>query len=75
MKVLCVAEKPSIAKSITEILSRGNWNTREGHHKYCKNYDFSYNLPPPLGGHGNVSFTVTSVLGHLTSHVREGRSC
>jgi DNA topoisomerase IA len=27
MKVLCVAEKPSIAKSITEILSGGQWQT------------------------------------------------
>jgi hypothetical protein len=27
MKVLCVAEKPSIAKSITEILSGGHWQT------------------------------------------------
>ena len=27
MKVLCVAEKPSIAKSITEVLSGGRWNT------------------------------------------------
>jgi len=27
MKVLCVAEKPSIAKSITEILSGGRWDT------------------------------------------------
>lgn len=25
MRVLCVAEKPSIAKSITEILSGGRW--------------------------------------------------
>lgn len=27
MKVLCVAEKPSIAKSITGILSGGHWET------------------------------------------------
>lgn len=27
MRVLCVAEKPSIAKSITEILSGGRWDT------------------------------------------------
>jgi len=27
MKVLCVAEKPSIAKSVTEILSGGRWDT------------------------------------------------
>lgn len=27
MRVLCVAEKPSIAKSITQILSGGQFNT------------------------------------------------
>jgi len=27
MKVLCVAEKPSIAKGITNILSNGHWET------------------------------------------------
>ncbi|RSH92151.1 DNA topoisomerase [Saitozyma podzolica] len=68
MKVLCVAEKPSIAKSITEILSGGHWQTRNSQHPYIRNYDFSYNLPPPLGPpRGGADFTVTAVLGHLTS--------
>nr|XP_031860656.1 uncharacterized protein CI109_003987 [Kwoniella shandongensis]KAA5527728.1 hypothetical protein CI109_003987 [Kwoniella shandongensis] len=67
MKVLCVAEKPSIAKSITEILSGGRWNTRDGRHQYIRNYDFDYNLPPPLGNGRGADFTVTAVLGHLTS--------
>jgi hypothetical protein len=42
MKVLCVAEKPSIAKSITRILSGGQFNTvrdslspQEGRVSYC----------------------------------------
>ena len=84
MKVLCVAEKPSIAKSITGILSGGHfsnvsvsmsaqsWLTsdqRESAHRYIRNYDFSYNLPPPLGQPGYSDFTVTAVLGHLTSSV------
>ncbi|KAE8539089.1 hypothetical protein D1P53_005460 [Cryptococcus gattii VGV] len=36
MRVLCVAEKPSIAKSITEILSGGRWDTDfdEDHRKW-----------------------------------------
>ncbi|WRT64790.1 uncharacterized protein IL334_001724 [Kwoniella shivajii] len=67
MKVLCVAEKPSIAKSITEILSGGHWTHRNSPHKYIRNYDFDYNLPPPLGQGRGAAFTVTAVLGHLTS--------
>lgn len=68
MKVLCVAEKPSIARSITSILAGGQWNTRNTADKFSKNYDFAYNLPPPLGpARGDSEFTVTSVRGHLTS--------
>lgn len=67
MRVLCVAEKPSIAKSITEILSGGRWDTRNGRHQYIRNYDFLYNLAPPLGNGRGANFTVTAVLGHLTS--------
>ncbi|WVF69806.1 hypothetical protein IAT40_004585 [Kwoniella sp. CBS 6097] len=67
MKVLCVAEKPSIAKNITEILSGGRWQTRDSRNRYIRNYDFDYNLPAPLGNGRGVEFTVTAVLGHLTS--------
>ncbi|ODO09647.1 hypothetical protein I350_01860 [Cryptococcus amylolentus CBS 6273] len=67
MRVLCVAEKPSIAKSITQILSNGHWNTRNSGHDYIRNYDFPYRLPPPLGQGRDVDMTVTAVLGHLTS--------
>ncbi|OCF45893.1 DNA topoisomerase III [Kwoniella heveanensis CBS 569] len=67
MKVLCVAEKPSIAKNITEILSGGRWQTRASRNKYIKNYDFDYRLPAPLGDGRGANFTVTAVLGHLTS--------
>ncbi|KAJ9127198.1 hypothetical protein QFC24_001436, partial [Naganishia onofrii] len=68
MKVLCVAEKPSIAKSISSILSSGGATSRVSPHRYIRNYDFPYNLPAPLGpNHGDADFTVTSVLGHLTS--------
>ncbi|TYJ52401.1 hypothetical protein B9479_006976, partial [Cryptococcus floricola] len=68
MRVLCVAEKPSIAKSITQILSNGHWNTRNSGHDYIRNYDFPYRLPPPLGQGRDVDMTVTAVLGHLTSN-------
>lgn len=64
MKVLCVAEKPSIAKSIAGILAGdGRSSNRPGKDKYCRNYDLTYNLAP----HGWVNMTITSVLGHLTS--------
>lgn len=68
MKVLCVAEKPSIAKSISQILSGGRIQSRATQAQYIRNYDFAYRLSPPLGpAHGDTDFTVTSVLGHLTS--------
>lgn len=63
MKVLCVAEKPSIARAITEILSSNQFQTRQSPNKYVKNFDFTYRLPPSAQ---QVRFTVTSVLGHLT---------
>lgn len=69
MKVLCVAEKPSIAKSITAILSENNFTSRQSGHQYIRNYDFDYNLPPPIGHGRGTDFTVTSVLGHLTNLV------
>ena len=46
-----------------------NDQQRQTANKYVRNYDFSYQLPPPLGGRGDADFTVTAVLGHLTSHV------
>ncbi|EDR12021.1 uncharacterized protein LACBIDRAFT_232184 [Laccaria bicolor S238N-H82] len=60
MRVLCVAEKPSIARSITGILSGGQYSTRNTGNNFVKNYDFDY---PQT----NSTFTVTCVSGHLTS--------
>ncbi|ETW80507.1 hypothetical protein HETIRDRAFT_46055 [Heterobasidion irregulare TC 32-1] len=60
MKVLCVAEKPSIAKSVSQILSGGQYTTRNTTNKYIKNYDFDY-------PQARASFTVTCVSGHLLS--------
>ncbi|KAF9505306.1 hypothetical protein BS47DRAFT_560153 [Hydnum rufescens UP504] len=60
-RVLCVAEKPSIAKAITEILSGGQSTTRNGISKFNKNYDFIY---PQT----NSQYTVTSVSGHVMEH-------
>ncbi|KAH7920702.1 prokaryotic type I DNA topoisomerase [Leucogyrophana mollusca] len=61
MRVLCVAEKPSIAKSISQILSGGNCNSRPSQNKFIRNFDFDY---PQT----NSVFTVTSVSGHLLAH-------
>jgi len=58
-RILCVAEKPSIAKSITQILSGGQFTTHNTRSQYIKNYEFTY---PQTNSH----FTVTSVVGHLT---------
>ncbi|KIK69127.1 hypothetical protein GYMLUDRAFT_637030 [Collybiopsis luxurians FD-317 M1] len=58
-KILCVAEKPSISKSITQILSGGTYNTRNTPSKFIKNYDFDY-------APARARFTVTCVAGHLT---------
>lgn len=59
MKVLCVAEKPSIAKSVAGTLSGGSYTTRNGF-KYCKNFDFTFNF-----SWGQSSVTMTSITGHL----------
>ncbi|TFY69145.1 hypothetical protein EVG20_g3279 [Dentipellis fragilis] len=61
MRVLCVAEKPSIAKSISQILSGGQYTTRSSPVNFIKNYDFNY---PQT----RAQFTVTCVAGHLMSH-------
>ncbi|KZO95763.1 prokaryotic type I DNA topoisomerase [Calocera viscosa TUFC12733] len=59
MRVLCVAEKPSIARAITQILSGGQYTTRDSPNRFTKNYDFNYNDL-------RAEFTVTSVAGHMT---------
>ena len=64
-RVLCVAEKPSVAKSLAQILSGGRQRTRtnaQGHAPMCKLYDFFYHFSPAKG---KCSVTVTSVLGHV----------
>lgn len=62
MKVLCVAEKPSIAKEVSRILSGGNVRVRNSNSKYVKYFDFSFTFPEL----GTCDVTMTSVLGHVT---------
>lgn len=62
-KILCVAEKPSIAKAVASHLGGGVITTRSVQgNPYVKNYDFSFNFRQ----WGNCDVTMTSVLGHLT---------
>ncbi|KAJ2797966.1 DNA topoisomerase, partial [Coemansia helicoidea] len=60
MRILCVAEKPSQAKAVVQILSQGQSGTREGCSRYNKNYDFQYRVAGTF-----VQATMTSVLGHV----------
>uniref|UniRef100_A0A060T6F5 DNA topoisomerase n=1 Tax=Blastobotrys adeninivorans TaxID=409370 RepID=A0A060T6F5_BLAAD len=62
MRVLCVAEKPSIAKQIALALSGGRFSAASvPNDKFTKNYQFSCNFPQ----WGSCSVTVTAVRGHL----------
>jgi DNA topoisomerase-3 len=75
MRILCVAEKPSMAKSLAQLLSAGACTSRPGKHRYCKNFDFVYRFqtrPCPEFPQGDVSITMTSVLGHLYERDFEG---
>ncbi|KAI1659547.1 prokaryotic type I DNA topoisomerase [Daldinia decipiens] len=66
MRVLCVAEKPSIAKAVAGHLSGGQVQSQNTPEKYIKNYVFDYDFGHPWG---RCHVTMTSVLGHITSAV------
>lgn len=62
-KILCVAEKPAIAKAVAQHLAGGHIRTRNVQGtQYVKNYEFDFNFRP----WGHCSVVMTSVLGHLT---------
>eukprot|EP00477_Mikrocytos_mackini_P001169 GAHX01001252.1.p1 GENE.GAHX01001252.1~~GAHX01001252.1.p1 ORF type:complete len:636 (-),score=117.26 GAHX01001252.1:28-1935(-) len=60
MKILHVAEKPSVAKQIALILSNGSFTTRSTASKYNKLFCFSFNLHSQT-----CEMQITSVLGHI----------
>ncbi|KAJ6081868.1 hypothetical protein N7499_006742 [Penicillium canescens] len=63
-KILCVAEKPAIARAVATHLSGGSFQTHAIRgNQYVKNYEFDFNFG---GAWGNCSVTMTSVVGHLT---------
>ena len=59
-RALNVAEKPSVAKELANILSGGRANSRRGVSTYNTVYEFDGRLDG-----GPCKMTVTSVLGHL----------
>ncbi|QEU58317.1 Top3 [Kluyveromyces lactis] len=63
VKILCVAEKNSIAKNVAQILSGGRSSMRPSTSPYIKNYDFQYDFQWLNMGRCNV--TMTAVAGHL----------
>jgi DNA topoisomerase III len=62
MKILCVAEKPSIAKAVSQILAGGRLNVAATGITYIKNYRFTCRFPE----WGECDVVFTSVAGHLT---------
>ncbi|KAL7920535.1 DNA topoisomerase [Trichoderma austrokoningii] len=64
MRVLCVAEKPSISKAVASHLSGGSMATHNTRNKYIKNYAFDFDFGQQWG---SSSVTMTCVTGHLTN--------
>ncbi|ETN36211.1 uncharacterized protein HMPREF1541_08488 [Cyphellophora europaea CBS 101466] len=63
-KILCVAEKPAIAKAVAQHLAGGQLSNHSiAGNRYVRNYEFTFNFRQ----WGNCSVVMTSVLGHLTS--------
>ncbi|CXJ04484.1 DNA topoisomerase 3, putative [Plasmodium berghei] len=61
IKVLNVAEKPSVASAIVSILSKGESNKKKSYSKYNPVFTFDYKME-----NETWSMFVTSVTGHLT---------
>ena len=65
-----VAEKPSLAQSISKILSNGQMNSRKGFNGACSVHEW-YGKFMNFGG--NCKFKMTSVCGHIMSLDFESR--
>jgi DNA topoisomerase-3 len=59
---LNVAEKPSVAKTVSEILSRGNSRKLHSDSKFNPVFEFDYQIGPDI-----YRMVFTSVRGHLTN--------
>ncbi|EAX95113.1 DNA topoisomerase family protein [Trichomonas vaginalis G3] len=62
-QILCVAEKPSVAREAANILSNGHMETKKGKSKYNNNFVFHRNFQ---GEDAKVIFT--SVAGHVLNY-------
>ena len=63
--VLMVAEKPSLAQSLSKILARGGQiTTRKGFNGACSVHEFITRFPPTAE---TMRFKFTSVCGHVMS--------
>jgi DNA topoisomerase-3 len=62
-QIICVAEKPSISKSVANILSGGQMQTTATGSPYIKNYQFSTYYQ-----NRQCELTMTSLLGHLMEY-------
>ncbi|KAH8909523.1 prokaryotic type I DNA topoisomerase [Coniochaeta sp. PMI_546] len=63
MRVLCVAEKNSIAKAVAEHMAGGRVAAENTGNRYIKNYKFDFDFGQPWG---RCNVTMTCVSGHLT---------
>ncbi|KAG9072250.1 DNA topoisomerase [Linnemannia hyalina] len=61
MRILCVAEKHAIAKSVAQILSDNHFQTRETGDQFTRNLEFTYRFP----NNSMAQIVMTSVRGHL----------
>eukprot|EP00271_Cylindrocystis_brebissonii_P001574 TRINITY_DN11845_c0_g2_i1.p1 TRINITY_DN11845_c0_g2~~TRINITY_DN11845_c0_g2_i1.p1 ORF type:complete len:266 (-),score=43.49 TRINITY_DN11845_c0_g2_i1:454-1251(-) len=60
LRVLNVAEKPSVAKTVSHILSGGQMRTRDGRSRFNRIFEFGYTI-----GGRQCDMRMTSVSGHL----------
>lgn len=60
VRVLNVAEKPSVAKTVSQLLSQNNLRVREGRSRFNKIFEFGYAI-----GNQHCLMSMTSVSGHL----------
>lgn len=63
MKILNVAEKPSVARQLAAILSKNDFEALNGCNKFCKNFIFKTNIKGI-----DSDMIMTSVLGHLMEY-------
>ncbi|KAI4836326.1 DNA topoisomerase 3 [Plasmodium brasilianum] len=68
IKVLNVAEKPSVASAIADILSKGKQNKKKSYSKYNPVFTFEYKIK-----NDTWYMYVTSVTGHLTEQKFDDR--